>query len=130
MAITRRAPTFYTAEEWEVLLQDYQASGKTKRAWCQENGIALSSLHRWEQRLSVGFQASDENTTRFVEVAVHRSVGTNGRLERRLPNLTADTSQPAYPQFTIEYGGCQLHMNGGFSEEDLKKAMRVIRDVE
>ena len=130
MATTRRAPTFYTMEEWEVLLQDFRTSGKTKRAWCQETGIALSSLNRWEQRLSTEIQESDGQGTRFVEVAVRRSIGTSGRFGSAQTNLITDNPHQNYPQFTIEYGACRLHMNGGFSEEDLRKAMRVIRDVE
>ena len=125
MAITRKAPTFYTAEEWTSMIQDYQASGKTKKAWCQENGITLSSLHRWEQRLTAGTQENDGKSTRFVEVAVRRMVGTHGLSGGTMSTLTA-----GLPQFTIEYGRCRLHMNSGFSEEDLRKAMRVIRDVE
>lgn len=130
MATTRKAAIFYTAEEWLSLIQDYRASGMTKRAWCQENGIGLSSLHRWEQRLSTEFQESDGQSTRFVEVSVRRSVGTGCRPERELSNLTLNHSEAEVPQFTIEYGNCRLHMNCGFSEEDLRKAMRVIRDVE
>ena len=130
MATTRRAATFYTAEEWISLIQDYRASGMTKRAWCQENGIGLSSLHRWEQRLSAEFQESDGQSTRFVEVSVRRSVGASSRTERALSNPASNQFEAELPQFTIEYGRCRLHMNNGFSEEDLRKVMRVIRDVE
>jgi len=130
MATTRRAPTFYTEEEWISLLQDFRASGKAKRTWCQENGISLSSLHRWEQRLSARVQESDGQSTRFVEVAVQRSIGINSFPERTLSNKDPDHPFPSLPQFTIEFGGCRIHMNSDFSEEDLRKAMRVIRDVE
>lgn len=36
-----------TEQERIELLNLYQCSGKTKKAWCEENGIAVSTLHKW-----------------------------------------------------------------------------------
>lgn len=37
----------FTEIEKEELLRSYHDSGKTKKAWCEETGVGLSTLHRW-----------------------------------------------------------------------------------
>ena len=36
-----------TEIEKEELIRSYRDSGKTKKAWCKETGVGLSTLHRW-----------------------------------------------------------------------------------
>ena len=122
---TRRAPTFYTAEEWTSFIEDLRSSGMTKKAWCSEKGITLSSLHRWERRLAEADPEQTDHQTHFVEVGIQQMV--QSKIERGLYPLDEQFSRP---EFTIEYGRCRIHMNAGFTEEDLRKAMRVIRDAE
>lgn len=37
----------YSDAEKAHLVESYQASGRLKKPWCKENGIALSTLQRW-----------------------------------------------------------------------------------
>lgn len=37
----------FTDVEKAALLKSYHDSGKTKKAWCKETGVGLSTLHRW-----------------------------------------------------------------------------------
>ena len=37
----------YTKPEKTELLNLYQCSGMSIKAWCEENGIAISTLHKW-----------------------------------------------------------------------------------
>lgn len=36
---------------WESRIQEFRSSGLTCKAWCQENQIALSTMHYWKQKL-------------------------------------------------------------------------------
>jgi len=36
-----------TEIEKAELIRSYRDSGKTKKAWCKETGVGLSTLHRW-----------------------------------------------------------------------------------
>lgn len=40
-----------SAEEWRELISAWKASGKSRRRWCQEQGLSLESLRRWAKRL-------------------------------------------------------------------------------
>jgi transposase-like protein len=39
----------YCDEEKRSLLVAYKQSGTSKKLWCKENGIGLSTLHKWLQ---------------------------------------------------------------------------------
>ena len=54
MAETQRPagrPERRTPEQWAELVQDYEASGQSKRAFCAERGIGQSTLRYWRRRL-------------------------------------------------------------------------------
>lgn len=120
---TRRAPTFYTAPEWIAMIEEFHGSQLTKKAWCEEKGITLSTMYRWQRRLGESVLNENEQGSRFVELPAQQPMGMNrGRIFQ--------SGSGSQPEFTIEYGGYQLHMNEGFSEEDLRKVMRVMRNAE
>lgn len=37
----------HTEQERTELLNSHQCSGMSAKAWCEENGIAVSTLHKW-----------------------------------------------------------------------------------
>jgi len=47
--ITNKRKKTYSAGEKAALLAAYKASGLSKKEWCQDNAIALSTLQRWLQ---------------------------------------------------------------------------------
>ena len=57
-------------EYWEMVVEDFKASAKTKTAYCQENDIPVSTLSYWENRLQELKQAKETQGGRFVEVPV------------------------------------------------------------
>ena len=101
--ITRRAPTFYTVEEWTSFIEDFNSSGMSKKAWCSEKGITLSSLHRLERRLAEADPGQADHQTHFVEVGIQQMV--QSKIERGLYPLDGQSSRP---EFTIEYGRCRI----------------------
>ena len=36
---------------WKTRIQEFRSNGLTCKAWCQENHIALSTMHYWKQKL-------------------------------------------------------------------------------
>jgi transposase-like protein len=51
---------FYCNAEKSSLIEAYKQSGKSKKLWCKENNISLSTLHKWLQ--------SDKNLTKLQDV--------------------------------------------------------------
>jgi hypothetical protein len=41
-----------TIQQWHALLSQYEQSGLSQRAFCQQSAIPYSSFLRWRQRLS------------------------------------------------------------------------------
>lgn len=64
----RRVFRRYTAEDRDRLIREHAASGMTKKAFCAERGMHVSTFHWW---LKVRKQAV---RPQFAEVAVKRKV--------------------------------------------------------
>ena len=47
------------AKLWADRIQQCQTSGKTRKQWCAENGIPLSTMGYWTRRLAKEDQASE-----------------------------------------------------------------------
>ncbi|SFQ51731.1 hypothetical protein SAMN02910358_02607 [Lachnospiraceae bacterium XBB1006] len=41
------------AEYWQMVLDEFQDSGLTKTAYCQENEISVSTFNYWENRFTI-----------------------------------------------------------------------------
>ncbi len=54
--------------EWTSLLDDFYRSGLTKVAFCQQYGVAISSLNRWQKILA------QESGDDFIDVTEPLSV--------------------------------------------------------
>ncbi len=75
-------PERRTPERWAKLVQDYERSGQSQRAFCAERGIGQSSLRYWRRRLEQGYETEDGSTprrTRLIPVKlVEEAVGSAG----------------------------------------------------
>jgi hypothetical protein len=72
-----------TEKQWTEILRRFDASGEGSRQFCRREGLALSSLQRWRQRLGA------TPATRFVEIVPAASTGVSAEswsLEVSLPN--------------------------------------------
>ena len=59
--------------EWQQLVEGWQNSGLSQKAWCQREGIALSTFCRWRERLSKDAMSEAD----FVELSVPAPVSTH-----------------------------------------------------
>jgi len=67
----REVPQRRTPQQWATLVQEYEASGESQRAFCAERGIGQSSLRYWRRRLEEGRDnagAPGARTARLVAV--------------------------------------------------------------
>jgi len=70
--------------EWMKLLTRQRKSGQSTRAFCEKEGIALSSFTNWSRKLltSDGSESLDE----FVEVPTAATTPSSWVVEVSLPN--------------------------------------------
>lgn len=69
------------AEEMAQVLEAQAASGLSKKAFCEEHGIAPSMFYYWQRRLVEAADKVGEEESCFTQV----SVGPWSELEIRLP---------------------------------------------
>jgi hypothetical protein len=95
------------AEQWHELITAWRASGKTRKTWCQEQGLAYESLRRWTKRLR---NSSDK--LHFVEIG-------------KGPEIRSP-SDPT--RIRVGEDGV-IELYGNVSEELLRKVLRVMRET-
>ncbi len=92
------------ATQWRGLVTAWKQSGKTRKLWCKENGIAYESLRRWTKRL----RDTTENVS-LVEIGrAAKSEGYSGEVRLRI----------------CKDG--EIELQGNLSEKLLRMVLRVM----
>lgn len=61
-------PIYRTQAQWQELLAEFAHTSQTRKAFCQQKGIDLSTFNRWQHRLS-GTSPSPKPRA-FIPVAI------------------------------------------------------------
>jgi hypothetical protein len=97
-----------SASEWRLLVRAWRQSGKTKRAWCDENRLSLESVRRWIKR----FRNQPDSEMPIVEV----------------PHAFDSTG--AVPAIRVLVGAeLRIELSAEVSEELLRRVLRVAGEV-
>ena len=98
-------------EFWRKHIDDWKASGKTKKIFCEEHELGYYSFLRWCSRLNEG---EDESCT-FVEVGrKHQS--------NQEPPARIEIEQPV----DIAVAGTTIRVNRWIEEEALSRIIRAV----
>jgi transposase-like protein len=62
-----------TKEQWQTLVNEYEASGLSQQAFCKQHGIATSGLNKWRKRFSKASQCDFVDITRQLSQAGSQS---------------------------------------------------------
>jgi hypothetical protein len=95
------------AEKWSELIAAWRSSGRTRKAWCQEQGIAYESLRRWVKRLR-----GSADRLPFVEISK--------------ASQALDTTEQA--RLRVGKDG-DIELYGNVSGELLRRVLRVMRET-
>ena len=94
----------YRAQEWAMIIQECNASGLTKREFCQQRGISEKSFYYWLRKLRA----------QMVESAA--------------PRLVPLESGPAVEDvLRIQYRGAELKLPAGV---DMDAVAALLRDLQ
>jgi len=80
---TRSSRKRRTEKQWAEIVRRFESSGQDPNEFCRREGLALSSLQRWQRRLG------STSPSKFVELAPAAGVAeseSNWSLEVTLPN--------------------------------------------
>jgi hypothetical protein len=70
-------------KQWTEILRRFEGSGLGSREFCRRDGVALSSLQRWQRRLG---SAQPAKFLEIVPPASSSTAGMSWSLEVSLPN--------------------------------------------
>lgn len=96
----------YRAQEWTALIQECNASGMTRRAFCQQRGISEKSFYYWLHKLR------------------------NQLAEAAMPQLVPLEPLPAAEEaLRIQYRGAELKLPAGVSIDAVAAILRSIQSL-
>lgn len=96
-----------SAEEWRGVVSAWKQSGKTRELWCRENDVGKESLRRWTKRL----RGMD------IDVSMVQVMGS------------AAVATKYSPIRLLILASGEVELLGEFSEELLRRVLRVVREA-
>ena len=98
-------------EFWRKHVDDWKASGKTKKIFCEERGLAYYSFLRWCSRL----KEEEAKHSSFVEVGAPQH-------SKQEPPARIEIEQPV----DIAVAGTTIRVNRWIEEEALSRIVRAV----
>lgn len=89
------------AEQWRNTIACAKRSGRPVKAWCAENGVALSTFYKWQRKLRDSLlEARELPQPVFAELkrpAPEYSISASGRIVLRIQDVVIElpASAPA-----------------------------------
>jgi hypothetical protein len=81
----RRSP-----DEWQALINQFDRSRLSRKAFCQQQSLAISTFDLWRRRLKIIDADMPEPTEAlFVELPARDESGSNAHTDRALPNTAS-----------------------------------------
>lgn len=93
--------------ERTALIQEFQASGMTKTAWCKEKGIACATFYKWLKSYE-----QEQQVVKFLP------------LTEPLKNI------PLANELLVEVGICKVHITDATSITLLTKLIKAVNSAD
>ena len=107
----------YSEEYWKAKVQEWISSGKSAKAWCQENKVVYTTFLGWRDRLKF----------RNTQAAVKKNALDNHSSKAHFIELK--NQQKNYPDILLECEGVKIHLSPEFDAASLKKCLNVLRGL-
>ena len=106
-----------SAEDLERMLAEYEQGGMTKRQYCEQQGIPLSTFdYHWQRRRKRQQQLAATSGQPLVKV--------------ELENTPAGLDNQRRNGFTLELAkGRRIEIGWHYSEQDLARLIRIVEAV-
>jgi hypothetical protein len=103
-----------SAEQVEQLMREYEASGLTRREYCERIGMPMSTFDYYRQRASRKAAAQRRATSKRALVKVE---------------IEHDTAQPQGAFTLVLRNGRRIESAWSFSEQDLERLIRLAETI-
>jgi hypothetical protein len=91
--------------EWCDKVKQWQTSGKSIKAWCQEQNIPLPTFYGWKKRYE-SHPSSPTQEKQFIELK----------------------DKPKHPGIVLEFLDVKIYLTENFNEALLKRCLATLRD--
>ena len=125
------AKRFVRLREWSAMIQACKASGKTVKAWCEENGIGKKTYYYRLKRVRLAALQDPEKAGVFFPVA-----GVSPPAFAKLPFGGAgesvgmsDTPTPDILALTFRMGTTKVDINNGANPKIIATTLRVLQEI-
>lgn len=114
-------------QQWLDIIQACNASGLTKKAWCEQNGINIKSFYYWQRQLrheAYDVQSaalSPEPEVTFAEIAVPSSP------QNIVDQTMTDSATSFCPDAVIRTGTLTIEVSNHASREVLSLIRSVMK---
>lgn len=105
------------AEYWEMVMEDFSGSSKTKIDYCKENEIPVSTFNYWVNRLEELKRADNPAEDRFVELP--QSVVRNNPFK-----IESNATASFVPEMEIACNGMRILINSSTPMTLLSSVLR------
>lgn len=93
---------------WEKRLAEYEASGQSPVAWCNENSIKKNQFYYWRRQLR-GSQIKIERPTRWLSLNVE-------------PTTVTDS-------IAVHIGQATVELNTGFNQDLFRVIVKILQTI-
>lgn len=96
--------------DWKRLVLEWRTSGKSSKAWCEENKIPCNTLSGWKKRLKK-YEINNvpvKSKTGFIELKNHE---------------LSDSG------ITLEHNGIKIHLKTQFDPSALKECLNCLGGI-
>lgn len=109
MDVEKKDKRIYTEQEREEFIKDYQKSGMTQKAWCEEHNICANTLHKWVKKRTLKNNMSSQNWIP-VEVKPDSSSISTGFITLRIGKISVDFSPATDKKLFTELIGILVNL--------------------
>ena len=111
-----------TEHERREYVEEYRNSGKSKKEWCREKGIPLTTFFNWLNQNPETKTDRTEEPIQWAEVAPLSTVEDCDIKEARISGWPQ-------PRICMTGGGFEIRMEDGFDAKLLVDVLRVVKRV-
>jgi len=127
------AKRFVRLREWSAMIQACKASGKTVKAWCEENGIGKKTYYYRLRRVRIAALQDPEKVGEvFPAAGITPPAPAFAKLSFGRADESAgisDMSAPANLALTVRMGPAMIDIMGGANPETIAATLRVLREI-
>jgi hypothetical protein len=116
----------YRLQQWTKVITECRRSGKTAKAWCEENNINSKSYYYWLKRIRIAACNSLSTVTEKQQEIVPVNISDISTCTGETKSLTSASEQTAV---VININSTTIEVKNGASASIIENTLRAIKNL-